>query len=159
MQVKYISFFILFVSVLFVFPTIASAQVSNRNHVRTTTQYVESTKSADIQIYPYLSGDKKRILLDFQSKNLDKMEYIYYNLNYDTDMPETIRGVEGKFIPEKKDFKYFSGIPYVRRELIIGTCSGKVCHYDANPRKFNFTVKSKLKNAKSEVVTVMSIKY
>jgi hypothetical protein len=59
---------------------------------------------------------------------MSKVEYIKYNLNYDTNNEATVRGVEGTIVPDQfEQINKFGGKEYVRRKLITGYCSGLIC--------------------------------
>ena len=105
------------------------------------TQTVYETTGQGVDVIPYVRSDKHAIFVDFEHQNFDNIEYIYYNLNYDTDEPGKIRGVEGSFIPSQKEYSgYYNGKPYFRHELLFGTCSKNVCKYDRGVRNVKLTV-------------------
>ncbi len=104
-----------------------------------------------------MSWNQHKLIVDFESSNLGGLEYIYYNLNYNAGDNGILRGVEGKFTPDKKDFRRFAGLPYIRKEILMGTCSKNVCVYDYSPKKVNITVKSKYWNSPTISTQVLTI--
>jgi|SRR3989344_4495941 len=121
----------LIATALIVFPALAAS--------RTGTVY--ETTGQGVDVIPYIRSDTNAIFVDFEHANFNNIEYIYYNLNYDTDEPAKIRGVEGSFIPSQKPYSgYFNGKPYFRHELLFGTCSKNVCKYDRGTRNVKLTV-------------------
>lgn len=140
----------LLIIVLFPSATLAAAP-------RTSTQYKITSGKGGVDVFPYLSGDKKTMVLDFQSPNLSTVEYIKYNLNYSTTGPASLGGVEGTIVPDRKSFQYYSSIPYQRFNLTLGSCSKNVCVYSQNPSDFKITVNTKYKNNKTVYTKVFSI--
>lgn len=134
-----------------------SAQQAKKPQARTTTVYKQASGSGGVDVFPYLSGDKKTLFIDFESSNLKNVEYIYYNLNYDTSEEGTLRGAESKIVPDPKEFKTYNGKPYIRKQLLTGTCSKNVCVWHQHPRNIRITVKTKFKNQKVEQTRVYNI--
>lgn len=114
------------------------------------TQTVWTTSGAGgVDVIPYVRVDKKALFVDFEHSDFDSIDYIYYNLNYDTDEPESKRGVEGTIYPRVTDITaYYEGRPYIRRELVFGTCSQGVCDYYRNPKSMKLTVNTKFFSGK-----------
>lgn len=104
------------------------------------------TGEGPVEVIPYVRGGRQLAFVDFSSKNFSDIQYIYFNFNYNTTAPGTKRGVEGSFIPANEKLLEFGGVPYVRRQLLFGTCSGNVCTYDPNPRDVKITVNVKMKS-------------
>ena len=124
---------VLFAAALIIF-TLPSFAAS-----RTGTVY--NTTGDGVDVIPYVRSDQNALFVDFEHPNFNNIEYIYYNLNYDTDEPATKRGVEGSFIPSQKTPSgHFNGRPYFRHELLFGTCSKNVCKYDKGVRNVKLTV-------------------
>jgi len=119
----------------------ALAQELPRSQTTWTT-----TGEGGVDVIPYIQGNRQLAFVDFQSKNFDDIQYVYFNFTYNTTAQGTKRGVEGSFVPALETFKYFDGVPYVRRQLLFGTCSKNVCTYDPNPRDVKITVNTKMKS-------------
>jgi hypothetical protein len=114
---------------------------------RTATPWV-TTGEDGVGVIPYLWSDAtgtRIMFVDFESKNFDKVEYVYYNLEYDTSEQHTKRGVEGSFMPYKSSPDgEFEGVPYYRKRLDMGTCSGIDCVYFNNPTNVKLTVNTNM---------------
>lgn len=114
---------------------------------RTATLWTSSSEEG-VGVIPYLWSDARgtRIMfVDFESKDFDNVEYVYYNLKYDTSEEHTVRGVEGSFMPYKSapDGEY-DGVPYYRKQLDMGVCSGIDCVYFKNPTNATLTVNTNM---------------
>ena len=108
------------------------------------TQTVFTASGQGVTVIPYVRADKNAMFVDFEHANFNNIEYIYFNLNYDSDEPETKRGVEGSFIPTQTEVSgHYNNKPYYRYELIFGTCSKDVCTYDDGVRDVKLTVNTK----------------
>lgn len=102
-----------------------------------------ATSNDNTRVNVYVRSDQKAFFVDFYVDSTGSSTAYYYNLNYDTDEGGTVRGFEGTFTPTGTTITgYDGGRPYVRRELVLGTCSKSVCKYDHNPRSFKLTVKT-----------------
>jgi hypothetical protein len=123
------------------------------------TQTIWTTSGEGVDLIPYVRVDKKALFVDFEANNFNNIEYIYYNLNYDTDEPGRIRGVKGSFVPSTLGADgFYNGRPYYRRELILGVCSGVICTYHKNPRNVKLTANTKMLSGKVDQYTqVLSI--
>lgn len=118
------------------------------------TQTIWTMSGEGLNVIPYVRVDKKALLVDFEDKDFKNIEYIYYNLNYDSDESRTKRGIEGSFIPSlTKPSGHYEGRPYYRIELVLGTCSQNVCTYHGNPRNVKLTVNTKMLSGKIEQYT------
>ena len=149
----------------------ASSATTSNNSLSPTTNSSISTSgttktgwsysgSGFLTINPYLRGDRGAFYVDFESDSFNNVSTIYYNLNYDTDEDGTVRGVEAKFLPTPDQIKGYNGSrPYIRRELLLGTCSKSICRYDRNPRNFRLTVTSTVKDGTqyTQVLTLNKI--
>ena len=102
---------------------------------------------------PYVSGNRDFSFVDFASKNFSNIAYVYFNFNYNTTAPGTKRGVEGSFVPYYEKFLEYNGVPYVRRQLLFGTCSKNVCTYDPKPTGVKITVNTKMKSGSVDQYT------
>jgi len=115
---------------------------------RTQTTWTASA-TGGVDVIPYVRVDKKALFIDFEHSNFDLIDYVYYNLNYETDEAETKRGVEGTFFPRITEVTaYYEGRPYIRRELVFGTCSQGACDYYSGPRTMRLTVTTKFLSGK-----------
>ncbi len=121
---------------------------------RTGTLYTSKEKGMGVQVIPYVTADKHSVFLDFSATNLSSVEYIKYNLNYDTS--KGLRGAEGMKWPLKAEYKLFKGVPYVRQHILLGTCSKNICSYDSNVKNFRLTVTTKYKGKAAEQTRVVS---
>lgn len=146
-----LSLFLIF-TFLAAFPFAVSAAVPRTNAkwkvVRPTPAVGEkvSYASSGVDVVPYIRGDRKAIFVDFEG-NFTNVESIYYNLNYDTDEGGTKRGIEGTIISTSNQYSgTYAGNRYIRREYVLGVCSGNICTYHTNPRNLKLTVKIKLKS-------------
>lgn len=117
------------------------------NLPRTQTIWSQLTGNGGVSVYPYIWSNQS-MAVDFESKDFSNIEYVYFNLSYDANVEGGRRGVEGSFIPSnfEKDYRYYNGTPYIRKEFNFGTCSKSVCNYDANPRNIKLTVNTKMKS-------------
>ncbi|GEM_PF-2067771 len=113
---------------------------------RTQTIWMSSgTGGADV--IPYLNGNKQLMFVDFSSKDFGNIDYVYFNLIYNADSLGNVgvkRGLEGSFVPYYETKNSFGGVPYIRKQLLFGTCSNNVCTYDPNVRNVKLTVNTKM---------------
>lgn len=125
---------------------------------RTSTTWTTVGKDG-VDIIPYVRSDKKALWVDFESANFKNIDYVYYNLNYDTDEQDTKRGIEGSFNPNLSEISaYYKNKPYFRKLLMLGVCSANACVYHNNPRSVTLTVNTKMKSGKiSQYTRVLSI--
>lgn len=126
---------------------------------RTQTIWSQVSGDGGVNVIPYI-WSKRAMAVDFESKDWDNIEYVYFNLNYNTTDEGTKRGVEGSFIPYyiQNEFKDYKGVPYFRKEFNFGTCSKNVCKWDSNPRDIKITVNTNMKSGKVDQYTrVISI--
>jgi len=116
---------------------------------RTVTPWTTTvTSEKGVGVIPYLWADaagRRIMFVDFESKDFDNIEYVYYNLEYDTHEHDTIRGVEGSFIPSQNapDGEW-EGIPYYRKRIDMGICSGNDCVYHNKPTNVMLTVNTNM---------------
>jgi len=117
------------------------------------------TSSGGVTAIPYPFVSRQMFYVDFEAASFTNVTSIYFNLNYDTDLGGTQRGVETTFVPTTDQITGYDttnhGWPYIRRQLFLGTCSRGVCNYDPNPRNFRLTVTSTYKDGTkyTEVLT------
>lgn len=139
------------------------------DELRTQTIWTTSG-TGGVDVIPYVRVDKKAVFVDFEADSFDNIDYVYYNMVYETDEPESKRGVEGTFFPAvTKIFSYYNGRPYYRTGemgvkgeagggLVLGTCSRQVCTYYKNPKSLKLTVTTKYKTGKvldhTKVITI-----
>lgn len=113
---------------------------------RSSTPWV-STNNDGVSVIPYVRADKKALFVDFENFPANT-EYVYYNLNYDNRNTGVKNGVEGSFNPTPNMYTgWYGGHPYVRRQLLFGTCSQGVCVY-GHPKNVTLTVNTKLTKGK-----------
>lgn len=113
---------------------------------RTQTIWM-SSGSGGVDIVPYLNGNKQLMFVDFSSKDFGNIDYVYFNLTYKSDVLGNVgvkRGLEGSFAPYYETKKDFGGVPYIRKQLLFGTCSKNDCTYDPNVRDIKITVNTKM---------------
>lgn len=118
-----------------------------------------TSNAGGVTVIPYVRVDKKGMFVDFEAANFKNIDSIYYNLNIDTDEPESLRGVEGTFWPRGIAISgYYKNKPYYRRELTFGTCSRDTCTYYRNPHNLKLTVTTKFLTGKlkehTQVITI-----
>jgi len=134
---------------------LVSAPSANAANQRTFTKWsaiFEAEKGVDV--IPYVKADKHGIFVDFEDKDFNDIEYVYYNLNYDTNEKAMKRGVEGSFVPSMlSPTAHYKGNPYYRVELVLGTCSQGVCNYHKGVRNVKLTVNTKMKSGAVEQYT------
>ncbi len=109
-----------------------------------TSQGSTGLTSDNVDVVAYPRSDNKAFYVDFKAFSFVNIASIYYNLNYDTDAGA--RGVETTFLPTADQIKTVGSTDsklYIRRELLLGTCSKNVCVYDSNPKNFRLTVTTK----------------
>lgn len=122
-----------------------SPSVANAAQKRTRTAYV-STTSSGVTVIPYVRSDKYALILDFE--NFTGVTSVYYNMNYTNVSNGIMGGAEGTFTPSKALYTgYYNGKPYIRRELLFGTCSKNVCSLH-RAKDLKVTVVTKMKNGK-----------
>jgi hypothetical protein len=120
---------------------------------RTTTVW-KATSKEGVGITPYVRADKKALFIDFESF-LKNTEYIYYNLNYTNKDNGVKGGVEGSFIPNLETYTgYLNGKPYIRKEILFGSCSRKVCKLH-KVKDVTLTVNTKMKLGKDAQYTTV----
>lgn len=138
---------------------VASANAATTELPRTQTIWSQASGDGGVNIIPYI-WNRQSMAVDFESKDFPNIEYVYFNLNYNTDAGGTKRGVEGSFVPYyvQNELKSFKGVPYFRKEFNFGTCSKNVCKWDPNPRDIKITVNTKMKSGKvaqyTRVITI-----
>lgn len=142
--------FFVFINIIVIF----FFSVSPVSAVLPRTQTLWTTTNEDgVDVIPYVRVDKKALFVDFEDKNFSNIEYIYYNLKYDSD-GSIKRGIEGSFVPVASDyFGYYQGRPYFRRELVLGTCSKGVCTYHQKPHNVKLTINTNLLSGKIDQYT------
>lgn len=128
---------------------------------RTTSQYNSTTVGTEVIPYLSLSGNQNILVIDIQRDNFNNVEYIHYNLNYNTTDNGTQRGAEGTYYPFLSNVKallqYWHGKPFFRQYIPLGTCSQGVCKYDANPTSFKVTVHTKYFGKDATDATVITV--
>lgn len=127
---------------------------------RSTTIWQTTGDTGVVDVIPYVKADKKGLFVDFESRNFKNVDYIYFNLNYNTNEEGTKRGVEGYFYPRISELKPYGGAQYIRKEFTFGTCSKNVCKYDRGVRDVKLTVKTHMAIGKVASYTkVLTIAY
>lgn len=121
---------------------------------RSGTMFMQKEKGMGVQVIPYVTADRHSVFLDFSATNLPSVEYVKYNLNYDTS--KGLRGAEGMKWPLKAEYKQFKGVPYVRQHILLGTCSKNICSYDSEVKNFRLTVTTKYKGKSLEQTRVVT---
>jgi hypothetical protein len=128
---------------------------------RTTSQFSGTTSGTEIIPYLDISNNRKVLVIDMQRKSFDNVEYIHYNLNYNTTAPGDIRGAEGTIYPWLPNIKvqmlYWQGQPFFRQYIPLGTCSRGECTYDPNPSALKITVHTKYFGKAATDATVLTI--
>lgn len=128
---------------------------------RTTSQFISTTQGTEVIPYMTLSNNFNVLVIDIQRDNFNNVEYIHYNLNYNTTDPGTQRGAEGTIYPwlpnVKAQLLYWQGKPFFRQYIPLGTCSQGVCKYDANPTSFKVTVYTKYFRRVATDATVVTV--
>lgn len=128
---------------------------------RSSSQFTAETQGT--RVIPYLSiSDKYNLLvIDMERDNFNNVEYIHYNLNYNTTDPGDLRGAEGTLYPWLQSVKdqllYWQGKPFFRQLIPLGTCSKGVCKYDANPTSLKVTVYTKYFGKVATDATVVTV--
>lgn len=131
---------------------------------RTNTQYTATT-SGTTEVIPYLvmTNNYNLLVIDMQRDNFNNVEYIHYNLNYDTSDPGTQRGAQGTYYPwlpnVKSQIQYWGGKPFIRQYIPLGSCSQGVCHYDTKPTSLKVTVDTKYFNKAATDTTVVTVNH
>lgn len=139
-------------------PTPKTSTKSVKSETGTTSTGWEYTGFRDVVVVPTARSDKKAIYVDFIREDFDDLNPIYYNLTYDTDESETQRGISANFDASSETIQgYLDKVPYVRVELVLGTCSKGVCNYYNNPRNFELIVKTQAKGSSKEYEQTLSI--
>lgn len=125
-------------TVVAVFVLVGSISAASR------TQTVFASSGQGVGVIPYVRVDSKAMFVDFEHKDFNNIEYVYYKLDYGTIDPEIKRAVEGSFIPDASMYDgEFDGKPYIRHELLFASCSNKVCTYERGVNKVKLTVNTK----------------
>lgn len=129
---------------------------------RTTSQFDAKVQGTEVIPYLSLQGNTNLLVIDMQRDNFNNVEYIHYNLNYNTTDNGTQRGAEGTYYPwlpnVKAQLQYWQGKPFFRQYIPLGTCSQGVCKYDANPSSFKVTVYTKYFGKAATDATVVTVK-
>lgn len=132
--------------ILFVSVAVVLLHTSPAFAVRTTTVWTEAGNGG-VNVYPYIWSGKDNFFLDFESDDFNNIEYIYYNVEYDTDEQATKRGFEGSIAPSLVEpYGVYQNLPYYREHIPLGTCSGNTCVYHRNVRNLHLTVNTKMLN-------------
>lgn len=136
----------IFISSVFILAMVALPVMAA---VRTQTVWTVTGSTGGLVVIPYVRIDDKAFFIDFEHDDFDNVDYVSYNLNYDTDEEAVKRGVEGLFYPQiTQPSGNYDGNDYIRRELVLGTCSRNECDYYSNPRNATLTVNTKLLEGK-----------
>ncbi|MBI3887618.1 hypothetical protein HY310_00945 [Candidatus Microgenomates bacterium] len=113
--------------------------------------------SGDVTVSPKFSTDNKTLTLDFLSRNFSRITAVDYNLSYIAD-PQVTQVVKGSFAPNSEVAAgEVSGVPYLRKTVTLGTCSGQNCVYDTNPRGFTLKVQVKTNNGLSVYLITLTL--
>jgi hypothetical protein len=129
---------------------------------RTSTQY-SVTSSSKTEVIPYLvlSRSYNVLVLDIQRANFKNVEYIHYNVNYNTSDSGNLRGAEGTFYPWMASFNsrimYYQNQQFVRQSIPLGSCSRNVCRYDSNPSNIKVTVYTKYVGKEATETTAITV--
>jgi len=100
-----------------------------------------------VRVYPHVWTGKDNVYVDFEAKDFSNIEYIYYNLQYDSDELGSVRGAEGHFLPALNEPSgEYDGLSYYRRRIVLGLCSDDDCVYHKNPRNVTLVVNTKMKS-------------
>lgn len=91
--------------------------------------------SKDISVSYALRRDKKALIVNFG--NLKNAKSVLYTLIYTTNGRQEGAGGSVK-----------TSTNTARRELLFGTCSGKVCRYHTNISNMSLEINAKLKSGK-----------
>jgi len=110
-----------------------------------TTSVWETVSGGGVGMIPYVWSDKNNLYIDFESKNFDNIEYVYYDLLYDTNEEARSKRLQDSFVPTitTPDGEY-EGVPYYRRHLPLGTRSGSTWVYHKDPRNVKLTVNTNM---------------
>lgn len=92
-------------------------------------------------VVPRLRNDRLAVIVNFSS--LSNIESISYCLTYTSNGRR--QGACGTALPY--------GQPTITRELLLGTCSKKICTYFSNVKNLSLAVRSKLKTDHPKYVT------
>ena len=113
---------------------------------RTSTVW-SVTGEDGVDVIPYVRADKKALFVDFEGFT-NEMGYVYYNLNYNQKASNVKGGVEGSFVPSGVPYTgHYNNVPYIRREILFGSCSKNVCIYH-NPKNVTLTVNTQILEGK-----------
>lgn len=105
-------------------------------------------------------SDGKAFIVEFTAASFSNVEFIDYSLTYESGEDSIDKGIQGTIASPVAavDGTSKTGLQYIRRELVFGTCSKNVCVYDIKPRSFKLTVVTKLvKGGTEKIVTTLSL--
>jgi len=112
--------------------------------IRTTSVW-QTVSGGGVGMIPYVWSGKNNLYIDFESKNFDNIEYVYYDLLYDTNEVARSKRLQGSFVPTiTTPYGEYNGVPYYRRLLPLGTRSGSTWNYHKDPRNVKLTVNTKM---------------